>query len=222
MTCWVWWSTGKDSAWCLHELRGTGEQEVTGVVTTITEAFDRVSMHGVRVDVLRAQIARLDLPLHEVRIPHPCTNDVYESAVRALVGRARESGVTAMAFGDLFLEDIRRYRESLFDGEDIRPLFPLWGRDTLSLALEIVDSGVEAVITCLDPRVLPRELAGASLDRDLIARLPAGVDPCGENGEFHTCVLDGPFFSAPVEATKGEIVEREGFVFADLVPGAAA
>jgi len=210
------WSSGKDSAWTLHVLRQEGEVEVVGLLTTVNERHDRVAMHAVRRELLEAQAEAAGLPLSIVRIPHPCPNEVYEAAMARALEEAREQGVRAVAFGDLFLEDVRRYRESRLAGTGIRPLFPLWGRPTAELAREMIASGLRARLTCVDPRVVPKELAGCEFDRELLARLPPGVDPCGENGEFHTFAWDGPMFSRPVPVTAGEVVEREGFVFADL------
>jgi uncharacterized protein (TIGR00290 family) len=210
------WSSGKDSAWTLHVLRQQGEVEVVGLLTTVNEKHDRVAMHAVRRELLEAQAEAAGLPLSIVRIPHPCPNEVYEAAMARALENAREQGVRAVAFGDLFLEDVRRYRESRLAGTGIRPLFPLWGRPTAELAQEMIASGLRARLTCIDPRVVPKELAGCEFDRALLSRLPPGVDPCGENGEFHTFAWDGPMFSHPVPVTTGEVLEREGFVFADL------
>lgn len=213
---WLWWSTGKDSAWSLHVLRASGGVEVTGLVTTVTPAFGRVAIHGTRVELLEAQAASAGLPLWVVELPHPCSNDAYEAAVAPLLSDAAGRGVRAMAFGDLHLEDVRAYREALLSGSGIDPVFPLWGLDTARLARTMIEAGVEARITSLDPERLDRELAGRPLDHDLLDRLPSGVDPCGEWGEFHTCVLAGPMLDGAIDAHPGEIVEREGFVYADL------
>jgi uncharacterized protein (TIGR00290 family) len=210
------WSSGKDSAWTLKVLRQEGEVEVVGLLTTVNEAHDRVAMHAVRRELLEAQAEAARLPLSIVCIPHPCPNEVYEAAMARALEKARDEGVRVVAFGDLFLEDVRRYRETQLAGTGIRPLFPLWGRPTAELAREMIASGLRARLTCVDPRVMPNELAGCEFDQELLSRLPPGVDPCGENGEFHTFAWDGPMFSRPVPVTSGEIVEREGFVFADL------
>ncbi|HSD67749.1 MAG TPA: ATP-binding protein [Vicinamibacteria bacterium] len=209
------WSSGKDSAFCLHVLRQQGI-EVTGLLTTVDEGVDRVSMHAVRVDLLRAQANAVGLPLAEVRIPSPCSDEAYSAVMAAALAEVRALGTTAVAFGDLFLEDVRRYREQRMAGTGLRPLFPLWGRPTRALAEEMIALGQKAVLTCVDPRVLPRELAGRPFDASLLRELPTGVDACGENGEFHTFVTDGPVFRRPVQARVGDIVERDGFVFADL------
>jgi uncharacterized protein (TIGR00290 family) len=214
------WSSGKDSAWTLHALRQRRDVEVVGLLTTINEAYDRVAMHAVRMTLLEAQARAAALPLTLVRIPSPCSNQQYEAAMGAAVGAARAAGVRAVAFGDLFLEDVRRYRERQMAGTGLQPLFPLWGRPTGALAHEMLAAGLRARITCVDPRVLPASFAGRSFDDALLRDLPAGVDPCGENGEFHTFAWDGPMFSSPVSVRAGEIVERDGFVFADLLAGA--
>jgi uncharacterized protein (TIGR00290 family) len=212
------WSSGKDSAWSLHVLRGEGEVEVVGLLTTINQAFDRVAMHAVRTELLRAQAEAAGLPLWPVPIPWPCSNAEYEAAMSAALDRARAAGIGAVAFGDLFLEDIRRYREERLAPTGIRPLFPLWGRPTAPLAAEMVAAGLRARLTCVDPRVLEARFAGRDFDAALLAELPASVDPCGERGEFHSFAYDGPMFSRPVPIRSGEVVARDGFVFADLLP----
>ena len=211
------WSSGKDSAFALHVLRAQGVA-VAGLLTTINEAFERVAMHAVRLDLLRAQAEAVGLPLVEVRIPSPCPNETYEAAMSAAMADARERGITAVAFGDLFLEDVRRYREERLATTGLRPLFPLWGRPTRALAEEMIALGQKAVLTCVDPRALPSAFAGRAFDADLLADLPGGVDPCGENGEFHSFAWDGPAFLKPVPVRVGEIALRDGFVFADLTP----
>ena len=212
------WSSGKDSAWSLHVLRQRPDVEVVSLLTTVSEAHDRVAMHAVRRVLLEAQARAAGLPLTTVRIPSPCSNEQYERAMGAAVASAREEGVRAVAFGDLFLEDVRRYRERQMAPTGLDLLFPLWGRPTGVLAREMLEGGLRARITCVDPRLLPRSFAGRAFDADLLRDLPAGVDPCGENGEFHTFAWDGPMFSSPVRVRGGEIVERDGFVFADLLP----
>ena len=216
------WSSGKDSAWSLHALRQDPALEVVGLLTTLNEAYDRVAMHAVRRALLEAQAEAAGLPLVVVRIPSPCPNETYEAAMAAAVADARARGITGIAFGDLFLEDIRRYREKQMSGTGLSLHFPLWGRPTAALAEAMIDGGLQARITCVDPRVMPEDLAGAAFDRALLARLPAGVDPCGENGEFHTFAWDGPMFRRPVPVRGGEVVTRDGFVFADLIPVEAA
>jgi uncharacterized protein (TIGR00290 family) len=212
----VAWSTGKDAAFALHEVRRAGAVEVVGLLTTVTETFGRVSMHAVREALLARQADAVGLPVQSVRIPWPCPNDRYEAEMAVAVAAARSCGVEAIVFGDLFLEDVRAYRESRLAGTGVRPLFPLWGRDTAALAREMVASGLEAVLTCVDPRRLDPSFAGRRFDAALLAALPPGVDPCGENGEFHSFALAGPMFRERIPVTVGEIVEREGFVFADL------
>lgn len=212
------WSSGKDCAFALHILRQTPGVEVVGLLTTVNEAFDRVAMHGVRRSLLDAQAEAAGLPLHVVTIPFPCPNDIYEARMAAFVQRAQDDGIEAMAFGDLFLEDIRAYREASMAGTGIAPMFPLWGRNTAELAREMIRSGLEARIVCLDPRTLDRSLIGRPFDADFITALPAGVDPCGENGEFHTFAHAGPMFRAPIAIRTGEIVERDGFVYGDVFP----
>ena len=213
------WSSGKDSAFTLHVLREQGV-EVTGLLTTINDAFDRVAMHAVRLELLRAQADAVGLPLLEVRIPWPCPNEAYEAAMAEALAAARERGTTAVAFGDLFLEDVRRYREERMSGTGLVPLFPLWGRPTRALAEEMIELGQQAVLTCVDPRALPRAFAGRAFDAALLRELPAEVDPCGERGEFHSFAWDGPAFRRPVPVRVGEVVDRDGFVFADLLPAA--
>jgi uncharacterized protein (TIGR00290 family) len=212
------WSSGKDSAWALHVLRGAAEVEVVGLVTTINERHERVAMHAVRTALLEAQAKAAGLPLWKIPIPDRSTNEQYEAAMKAVVERARREDVSGFAFGDLFLEDIRRYRERQLEGSGLTPLFPLWQRPTAALAAEMVEAGLRAVITCVDPRVLPAEFAGRRFDRDLLRALPARVDPCGENGEFHTFAYAGPMLSSPLVVEVGARLERDGFVFADVRP----
>ena len=214
----VAWSSGKDAAWALHEVRRAGGMELAGLLTTVTDPFSRVSMHGVREELLDRQAAAAGLVCRKVRIPWPCPNGVYEARTGLAFAAARAEGVTHVIFGDLFLADVRAYREAQLAGTGLTPLFPLWGRDTGRLAREMIDGGLQARLTCVDPRTLDRSLAGRAFDRALLADLPPRVDPCGENGEFHSFAWAGPMFMAPIPVTCGEVVEREGFVFADLVP----
>jgi uncharacterized protein (TIGR00290 family) len=193
---------------------------VGGLLTTVNDAFDRVSMHAVRLSLLRQQAAAVGLPLVEVRLPSPCSNEDYEAAMGRALAATREEGFGAVAFGDIFLEDVRRYREARMAGTGLRPLFPLWGRDTRELARTMVGAGLRAILTCVDPALLPAEFAGRAFDAALLAGLPATVDPCGERGEFHTFAWDGPGFRHPVPCRPGEVVKHEGFVFADLLPEA--
>lgn len=213
------WSSGKDSAWSLHVLRQRGDVEVVGLLTTITEPYDRVAMHGVRAELLRAQAAAAGLPLWPVPIPSPCSNAEYEARMGAVVRRAVDEGIRAVAFGDLFLEDIRAYREGQLAGSGLEPLFPLWLEPTAALARTMLDAGVRAHITCVDPRQVAPELAGRAWDAHLLGDLPPSCDPCGERGEFHTFVSDGPMFRRAIPIKTGEAVARDGFVFADLLPG---
>jgi uncharacterized protein (TIGR00290 family) len=197
-------------------VRRARELEVLGLLTTLTRDFGRVSMHGVREEILDRQAEALGLPCRKVLIPAGCTNADYERAMGETLSAARAQGVSRLVFGDLFLEDVRAYRERTLSGTGITPVFPLWGRDTRQLAREIVDSGVAATVVCVDPRALPKSFAGRPFDADFLADLPKGVDPCGENGEFHTCVTGGPMFRQPIRVVAGDTVARDGFVFADL------
>jgi uncharacterized protein (TIGR00290 family) len=210
------WSSGKDSAWALHCLRQRGEFDIAGLLTTFNRAFDRVAMHSTRRALVEAQARAAGLPLHAVPLPWPCSNEQYESAMRQACESAVASGIDTMAFGDLFLEDVRRYREERLEGTGLTPVFPVWGLDTRRLAEEMIASGLRARLVCIDPKKLPREFAGRDFDADLLRNLPAGVDPCGENGEFHSFVFAGPMFSEPIPVESGEVVERDGFVFADV------
>jgi uncharacterized protein (TIGR00290 family) len=212
----VSWSSGKDSAWTLHVLRREGIGEVGGLLTSINADVQRVSMHGVREEVLRAQAAAADLPLITIPLPYPCSNGIYETRMLDAVQKAVAEGFTHVAFGDLFLEDVRKYREDRLQGTGLTPIFPLWGLDTRALAREMIGAGLAARIVCLDPRVLPRELIGSPFDRRLLDALPPDVDPCGEHGEFHTCATAGPMFSSPLAVEVGRTVERDGFLFGDL------
>jgi uncharacterized protein (TIGR00290 family) len=217
------WSSGKDSAWSLHALNRSHPGCVQGLLTTVNEAVDRVAMHAVRRDVLEEQARAAGLPLHQVPIPHPCSNEQYEERMGAAVRGLVANGFTHVAFGDLFLEDVRRYREERLAGTGLEPLFPLWGIPTPLLAREMIDGGLRARISCVDTRVLDASFAGRPFDHSLLAALPPSIDPCGENGEFHTCVHEGPMFTHPVAIEAGEIVTREPFVWSDflLLPTAA-
>lgn len=212
------WSSGKDAAWALHVLRQMDQVEVVGLLTTTNAAFDRVAMHGVREALLEAQAEAVGLPLWKVPLPWPCPNEAYEALMAQVCARAAGEGIEAMAFGDLFLEEVRDYRIEKLAGTGLAPLFPIWNPDTASLAQEMAASGLKAVLTCVDPRALDASFAGRDYDLELLAELPASVDPCGERGEFHTFVWDGPMFRRPVPVRRGEVVARDGFVFADLVP----
>jgi uncharacterized protein (TIGR00290 family) len=212
--CLLSWSSGKDSAWSLHVLRQDPTVVVVGLLTTFNETVNRVAMHAVRREIVDAQAAAAGLPLWPVQIPSPCPNEVYEARMREAMHTAVREGITHVAFGDLFLEDIRRYREERLMPTGLIPLFPLWRRPTDLLAREMIDGGLQATITCVDPKQLDPGFAGRPFET---VTFPAGVDPCGERGEFHTCVTAGPMFSAPIPTRTGEIVTRDGFVFADVL-----
>jgi len=214
----VSWSSGKDSAWMVHRLRQRGDVEIGALLTTINEPAQRVAMHAVRVEVLQAQAAALGLPLWLVPIPSPCPNEVYEAAMRGAVARAVAEGFTHAAFGDLFLEDIRKYREERLAGSGLSPLFPLFGTadDTPVLARRMIAAGLRARITCLNPNVMDRTFAGREFDAALLDELPPTIDPCAERGEFHTCAYAGPMFNHPVAVETGVTIERDGYVFTDL------
>lgn len=212
------WSTGKDSAWTLHVLRQQADHDVVGLVTTFNSNADRVAMHAVRRALAEAQAKQLDLPLWPVDLPWPCANSVYEELMSGVCRRAVAENVEAIAFGDLFLEDIRAYRERQLEGTGLKPVFPLWKLPTAQLARDMIESGVKAKITCVDPKKLERRFAGRDYDIDFLKELPANIDPCGENGEFHTFVYEAPVFREPIRVITGAVVERDGFVFADVVP----
>jgi uncharacterized protein (TIGR00290 family) len=211
------WSGGKDSAVALHRLQRDPRYDVRGLLTTVTEGFDRISMHGVRDALLEAQAQALGLPLYRVWIPPQCSNAAYEAAMEAAIVELHAAGVRALGFGDLYLQDIRRYREAMLAPTGLTPVFPIWGQDTHALAREVVAAGFRATLCCVDPKALPAHFAGRAYDSALLDALPPGVDPCGENGEFHTFVHAAPNFRAPIAITVGERVERDGFWFCDLV-----
>jgi uncharacterized protein (TIGR00290 family) len=219
---WLAWSSGKDSAWALHTVRQSAEFEVVALLTTVNESYSRVAMHAVRESLLEMQADAAGLPLIKVPIPSACTNEIYEQAMSAVMARAKADAVTHVIFGDLFLADVRAYREKQLARCDVTPVFPLWGRDTRKLAEEMIAGGLTGYLTCVDPRKLDRSFAGRKFDAELLRTLPADVDPCGENGEFHSFVNDGPMFKQAILVTPGEIVERDGFVFADFLPQASA
>lgn len=211
------WSSGKDSAWALHVVRQGGDYDVVGALTTVNRTFARVAMHGVRQQLLEMQIAAAGLKPVLVHIPHPCTNDIYEQAMAEAVAQAKADGITHIIFGDLFLENIRAYRVEKLKGSGIEPVFPLWLKPTDALARAMIAGGLEAHLATIDLKKLSAEFAGRRFDAALLADLPSGIDPCGENGEFHTFVTAGPMLSRPIAVRVGETVEREGFAFADLV-----
>jgi len=212
------WSSGKDSAWTLHLLRQQPDIQVTALLTTFNSAANRVAMHAVRRALVEAQAEQTALPLWAVELPWPCSNLEYEERMRAVCQRATTEGITAIAFGDLFLQDIRDYRVRQLQGSGLEPLFPVWQIPTEQLGREMIAAGVKAKITCVDPSKLAKSFAGRDYDLRLLQVLPPEIDPCGENGEFHTFVCDAPVFSRPIGVRVGEVVERDGFVFADLVP----
>ena len=217
---WLAWSSGKDSAWALHTVRQGGEFEVVALLTTVNRTHKRVAMHAVRETLLEIQAAETGLTLVKVPIPSPCSNEIYERAMSAAMAQARAEGVWHIIFGDLFLEDVRAYRENKLAACGMTPVFPLWGRGTRGLADEMLAAGLSAHLTCVDPRKLDRAFAGRRFDQALLGALAPHVDPCGENGEFHTFASAGPMFRRAIPLTLGEVVERDGFVFADLLPGA--
>jgi uncharacterized protein (TIGR00290 family) len=212
----VSWSSGKDSAWMLHVLKQDPAVEVGGLLTTMNEEFDRVAMHAVRRHLLEEQSRAAGVPLLTVPLPWPCSNAEYEGRMQNAVREAVAHGFTHVAFGDLFLEDVRRYREEKLAGSGLEPLFPIWGIPTDQLAAQMIDAGLRAVLTCVNPKHLDTSFAGRQFDRALLADLPAGIDPCGERGEFHSFAYDGPMFNRPIAVSLGEIVDRDGFTFADV------
>jgi uncharacterized protein (TIGR00290 family) len=215
---WLSWSSGKDSAWAIHELRNAGSFEVTGLITTINRDAGRVAMHAVREELVEAQAQALGVPLLKIPIPAQCSNAAYDSAMEAAMAQARMAGIQQIAFGDLFLEDIRRYREERLQSIGMKPVFPLWLRPTAALAREMIDGGLRAYLTCVDPKQLEPRFAGREFDKELLDDLPGAADPCGEKGEFHTFAFAGPMFSHPLPVVRGETVTRDGFVFADVLP----
>ena len=212
----VSWSSGKDSAWMLHVLKQDPSIEVRGLLTTMNAEADTVAMHAVRRRLLEAQADAAGLPLRTVPLPWPCSNEEYEARMRSTFAETVAEGFTHVAFGDLFLEDVRKYRQATLAGSGLTPLFPIWGIPTDQLAGRMVDGGLRSVLTCVDPKRLNRSFAGRNFDRALLDDLPAGVDKCGERGEFHSFAWDGPMFDRPVSIKVGEIVDRDGFIFADI------
>lgn len=211
------WSGGKDSCFALHKLRRDKRYEVTALVTTVTEGFDRVSMHGVRRELLERQAAALRLPLEIVLIPPSCTNEIYEARMREMLERHQQHGIRTVAFGDIFLADLRAYREANLARVGMSSLFPLWLEESGSLMREFIALRYRAVTVCVDPRFLDESFVGHEINQEFLDRLPATVDPCGENGEFHSFVFDGPDFAEPIACRTGEIVRRDGFIFCDVV-----
>ncbi|HVB56819.1 MAG TPA: hypothetical protein VNE63_10365 [Candidatus Acidoferrales bacterium] len=219
---WLAWSSGKDSAWALHTVRQSGDYEIVALLTTVNRTHERVAMHAVRESLLELQASAAGVRLVKVPIPSPCPNATYEQAMSEAMAQARKEGVRHVVFGDLFLEDIRAYREKQLAACGMTPAFPLWGKDTRRLAGEMLAGGISGYLTCVDPRQLDRSFAGRRFDAELLAELPRTVDPCGENGEFHTFASEGPMFRQKISVAMGEIVERDSFVFADLLPAASA
>jgi uncharacterized protein (TIGR00290 family) len=213
------WSSGKDSAWALHVLNQQHPGAVAALLTTVNAAMDRVAMHGVRRSVLEAQARAAGLPLHVVHIPHPCPNEIYETQMRAAIADARANGFTHAAFGDLFLEDVRRYREEKLAGTGLEPIFPVWGIPTNELAEQMIDGGLRARLACVDTRSLDASFVGREFDRALLRALPSVVDPCGERGEFHSCVYAGPMFNHPIALESGETHTVPPYVWFDLLSG---
>lgn len=211
------WSSGKDSAWALRMLQSSPDVEIAGLFSTVNRDFRRVSMHSVREEILLLQAESVDLPIHIIQIPHLCSSSEYDNAMAEFVRQSKADGIECMAFGDLFLENIRKYREERLENTGISPLFPLWGTPTAVLSREIANSGMRAVVTCVDTRSLSAEYAGREYDNSFLDDLPENVDPCGENGEFHSFVYDGPVFEKPMDIRVGEKVGRDGFVFADIL-----
>jgi uncharacterized protein (TIGR00290 family) len=212
------WSSGKDSAWALHEARRANEFDIAGAVTTVTDTFGRVSMHGVREELLLAQLEAAELPAIVVRIPYPCPNEIYEQKMAAAMADAKARGITHIIFGDLYLQDVRAYREKNLAGTGITPVFPLWQRPTDQLARDMIAGGLETYLSTVDLKKLPASFAGRKFDSDLLADFPLGIDPCGENGEFHSFVSAGPMLKRKIPVRVGETIERDGFAYADLLP----
>jgi uncharacterized protein (TIGR00290 family) len=212
------WSSGKDSAWALHVLQQSDDIELAGLFCTINRKFERAAMHAVRVELIERQAASAGLPVQFIELPHQCTDAEYKAIMKKFLGQARDQGIEGMAFGDLYLEDIRSYRENNLADTGITPIFPLWGMETKALSKEMVDSDLRAMITCVDPKQLDPKFVGRVYDQAFLEQLPDTVDPCGENGEFHSFAFTGPMFSEPVNVQLGETVNRDGFVFADLLP----
>ena len=212
------WSSGKDSAWSLQVLNQQNDIEIVGLFSTVNQEFNRVAMHAVRVELLQLQAVSVRLPIQLIPIPYPCSNSQYESIMNKFIEKTKANGIEYFAFGDLYLEDVRKYREHSLVGTGINPVFPLWGMNTKSLSEEMIDSGLKARITCVDPKQLSTDFAGIEYDKSFLELIPDNADPCGEKGEFHTFVYDGPMFKERIKISAGETISRDGFVFTDLLP----
>jgi uncharacterized protein (TIGR00290 family) len=210
------WSSGKDSAWALHKLQQNPEINLVGLFCTINKTFNRVAMHAVRTELLQQQAKSIGLHLEIIEIPYPCSNEAYEETMALFVEKAKKENIEYFAFGDLFLEDVRNYRAEKLKGTEIEPIFPLWGIPTEKLSREMISSGLRSVITCIDPKQIPSDFVGKEYNESFLNDIPEGVDPCGENGEFHSFVFDGPIFREPIEISLGEVIHRDGFVFVDV------
>ncbi len=215
------WSSGKDSAWALQVLRLRSDLEIAGLMTTVNQLYQRIAIHAVRLELLQRQAEAVGLPLYIVDLPYPCSNSQYEVAMEKFIEQSKQTGIECMAFGDLFLADIKAYREAKLSGTGITPLFPIWLKPTDQLAREMISNGLRAVVTCVDPQQLPASFAGREFNQDFLSALPEHVDWCGEHGEFHTFAFDGPMFGKPLDIVVGEITEREGFVYADVLPASS-
>ncbi len=215
MNTWLSWSSGKDSARCLYQLL-QHKHPVSGLFTSINQKRDRVAMHGTRVSLLEWQAQRLNISLHMIPLPEPCDNDTYQNIMRQFIKKAQLAKVTHMAFGDLYLQDVRDYREKQLADTSIKPLFPLWQQDTKTLANDLINSGFKAILTCVDTKQIPESFVGREYNQELLADLPPTADPCGENGEFHTFIYDAPIFSAPIAVKTGEIHQSGQFSFIDI------
>jgi len=212
------WSSGKDSAWALYKLQQDVEIDLVGLFCTVNKEFNRVAMHGVRVELLQKQADSIGLPLEIIEIPYPCSNDEYEKIMGQFVEKAKNDNIECFAFGDLFLEDVRNYREEKLKNSGIKPIFPIWGTPTDMLSREMIRSGLKTVITCINPKQTPKEFIGKIFDENFLDLLPETIDPCGENGEFHSFVFDGPMFKEQIKIVVGDIVQRDDFIFADILP----
>jgi uncharacterized protein (TIGR00290 family) len=213
------WSSGKDIAWSLYVLRQQSDIDVVGLFSTVNQEAERVAMHAVRSELVQQQADSVGLPIQFIPIPYPCSNAEYDNIMAAFIAQVKEQGIDCIAFGDLYLEDIRKYREKNLEGTGITPIFPLWGKDTEMLSKEMVKHGLRAIVTCIDPRIMPSALAGKEYNTSFLELIPDNVDPCGENGEFHSFAFDGPMFKSAVNIVVGETVSRDGLLFTDLLPG---